>query len=82
MPGAQDCRKLSSAWLNSSGWETLKPCGAAGREVYADSDQVQCRLMEALGMTEAEVHDLQLMLRRVVGALDQPSGQGDAAPPG
>ncbi|ANS79443.1 hypothetical protein SGUI_2047 [Serinicoccus hydrothermalis] len=38
--------------------------------------------MEALGMTEAEVHDLQLMLRRVVSALDQPSGQGDAAPPG
>lgn len=39
-----------------------------GRQVHADSDAVQCRIREELGLTPDEMRDLQLRLRRVAAS--------------
>ncbi|WP_192796560.1 MarR family winged helix-turn-helix transcriptional regulator [Serinicoccus kebangsaanensis] len=53
---------------------------AAGQAIFEDSDRVQCRLLEVLGLSADEVRELQLQLRRVASSLDAEQAGGLTAP--
>ena len=47
---------------------TLAP---AGRSLEENADQIECRISEAVGLTRAQMRELQQMLRMVAGALSR-----------
>lgn len=44
-----------------------------GREIHAASDAVQCTMRDDLGMSADEIHDLQLVLRRIEESMSRAS---------